>query len=276
MKNVVSPQAAHPNQMQSIKILIVEDQQLIARDIEALLTDWGYTVVGIAASNEEALSLFRQHQPDLALIDVNIEGPIDGIETATQFNAIRPIPFVYLTAQADVQTVSRAKESKPSAYLLKPFDERGLQISLDMAFNSFSKAQVPPQYKSQNEPENAKNLSVNEIKLGADVILQIEDALFIKQNYRFVKLNKGEILYLEADKNHTYIQTKQHRHVVRINLTTVIERLQHEKLVRIHRSFAINMQHVEEFSESEIIVNGKALPFSSGYRDDFFKHFAAM
>jgi DNA-binding LytR/AlgR family response regulator len=262
--------------MSAIKILIVEDQQLIARDIEGLLIDWGYSVVGIAASGAEAVALFKHHQPDLALVDVHIDGLIDGIETVSQFNAIRHIPIVYLTAQADIQTVNRAKASKPSAYLLKPFDERGLQISLEVAFNTFSNIQPPPQYKAQKEVENAKAQPANEVKLGADVILQIENALFIKQNYRFVKLNKTDIMFLEADKNHTYIQTRQHRHVVRINLTTVMERLQHDKLVRIHRSFAINIQHIEAFNESEIAIMGKLLPFSNSYKNDFLKHFSAM
>jgi two-component system, response regulator PdtaR len=261
--------------MESIKILIVEDQKLIARDIESLLVDWGYTVVGNAVSGAEALALFKKHQPDLALVDINIEGNMDGIETACQFNAIRPIPFIYLTAQADTYTVNRAKQSNPSAYLLKPFDERGLQISLEMAFNTFSNAQAPPQYKTQNSRENSQTPATPDQKLGADAILQIDDALFIKQNYRFVKLNKTELLYLEADRNHTYIQTKQHRYIIRVNLTTVMERLQHDKLVRIHRSFVVNIQHIEEFSDSEITIFGKALPFSSAYRDDFFKHFSA-
>ena len=256
--------------MSSIKVLIVEDQKIIARDIESLLTDWGYSVVGCATSAEEALMLFKKHQPDLALVDIHINGDMDGIDTALQFNAIRPIPIVYLTAQADAYTVNKAKASNPSAYLLKPFDERGLQISLEMAFNSFSNMQqAPPQYKK----ETNKIQAANEVKLGADVILQIDNAIFIKQNYRFVKLNKTELILLEADRNHTYIQTKQHRHIVRIPLTTVIERLQYDKLVRVHRSFAINTQHIDEFNDSEIIVCGKTIPFSPAYRDDFFKHF---
>jgi DNA-binding LytR/AlgR family response regulator len=145
-----------------------------------------------------------------------------------------------------------------------------------MAFNSFSNIQHPPQYIEPNEAAKAKIQPANEIKIGADVILQIDDTLFIKQNYRFVKLNKADLLYLEADKNHTYIQTLQHRHVVRINLTTVIERLQFDRLVRIHRSYAVNIQHIEEFTDTEIAIAGKLLPFSITYKDDFFKHFAAI
>lgn len=259
--------------MQSIKVLIVEDQKIIARDIESLLTDWGYTVVGCAATGKEALDIFKKQEPDLALVDIHIEGDMDGIDTALEFNAIRLIPIVYLTAQADTDTVDRAKSSNPSAYLLKPFDERGLQISLEMAFNSFSKTQqAPPQYVTPKK-ETTKVHTANEVKLGADVILQIDNAIFIKQNYRFVKLNKTELILLEADRNHTYIQTIQHRYIVRIPLTTVIERLQYDKLVRVHRSFAINTEHIEEFNDSEIIVNGKSIPLSAAYRDDFFKHF---
>lgn len=255
--------------MQSIKILIVEDQKIIARDIESLLTDWGYTIVGCATTGDEALQLFKKHQPDLALVDIHIDGDMDGIDTVLEFNAIRPIPIVYLTAQADAYTVNKAKASRPSAYLLKPFDERGLQISLEMAFDTFSNTQATPQYKK----EASKVQAANEVKLGADVILQIDNAIFIKQNYRFVKLNKTELLLLEADRNHTYIQTKQHRYIVRIPLTTVMERLQYDKLVRVHRSFAINTLHIDEFNDSEIIVSGKTVPFSTAYRDDFFKKF---
>lgn len=259
--------------MQPIKVLIVEDQNIIARDIETLLTDWGYIVVGCASSGEEALFLFKKHQPDLALVDIHIVGEMDGIDTVIQFNEIRMIPIVYLTAQADTYTVNKAKASKPSAYLLKPFDERGLQISLEMAFNTFSHTQAPPQYITEKKEENNKLQAAKDIKLGADVILQIDEAIFIKQNYRFVKLNKAEIVLLEADRNHTYIQTKQHRHIVRMPLTTVFERLLYDKMVRVHRSYAVNTLHIDEFNDSQIIANGKTLPFSSAYKDDFFNKF---
>ncbi|MDZ7878877.1 MAG: response regulator [Saprospiraceae bacterium] len=259
--------------MKSVKILIVEDQKIVARVLETMLTKWGYDVVDCATSSVEALSSFKKYAPDLALVDINIEGAVDGIETVNQFNAIRAIPVVYLTAEDDSSTVDRAKKTNPSAYLLKPFDERSLRISLEMAFNTFSNRIIPPQYKTVIEKKNSNNLSANEVKLGADVILQIEDAIFIKQNYRFVKLNKSELLYLEADRNHTYIQTIQHRYIVRMTLTTVQERLNHDKLVRTHRSFVVNTQKIQEFSESEIIINGKSLPFSSAYKEDFFKKF---
>jgi two-component system, response regulator PdtaR len=251
-----------------LKILLVEDQQITAEDLEALLIDWGYHVVGCAVSGDEAFDLFNQFQPDLALVDVNIEGDIDGIETVKQFNKIKPIPIVYLTAQADTETIERAKSSNPFAYLIKPFDEQNLQISLDIAFNMFARHKT-----SFSRMEDTPLAPANDVKLNAEMILQIEDSIFIKQNYRFVKISKDDIVFIEADRNHSYIQTKQHRYIVRMPLVAVVERLQNDKLIRVHRSFAVNLKHVQEFNESEIIIHGKDIPFSNNYRTDFLKNF---
>ncbi len=255
--------------MSVIKILVVEDQLIIARDIEALLFDWGYDVVGCAASSDEALTLFDKHQPDLALVDIHIQGDMDGIEVVKRFNSLRPIPIVYLTAQADIRTVERAKASNPFAYLLKPFDERHLQISLELAFDIF----VKQQNTSSKLGVSVSSPSANDIKLSSDIILQNEDSIFIKQNYRFVKLRKEELILIEADRNHSFIYTKQHRYIVRMPLATVLDRLQNHNLVRVHRSFAVNIHQVEEFNDSEITVNAKSIPFTAAYREDFLKNF---
>jgi two-component system, response regulator PdtaR len=263
--------------MNRVKILIVEDQKIIARDIEILLTDWGYQVVGAAATEKEALSIFASEKPDMALVDIQLRGGDDGIKTVEKFNTIRHIPIVYLTAQADALTYDRAKNSHPAAYLLKPFDERSLQISLDLAFDNFAQHQFPSPHAQPVEDvsETDKHETfAHEIKLSSDVILQHNDSIFIKQNYRFVKLKKEDVILIEADRNYSYIYTMQHKHLVRMTLTAVLERLQIEEVIRIHRSFAVHILNVAEFNEAEIIAaNGKTIPFSSAYREDFLKHF---
>jgi DNA-binding LytR/AlgR family response regulator len=113
----------------------------------------------------------------------------------------------------------------------------------------------------------------HEVKLSADVILKKDDAFFIKQNYRFVKLKMEDLVYVEADRNHSYLVMKQQKFIVRMPLVEVIDRLSSDTLVRIHRSFAINTQFVDEFNDSEILVNGKSFPLTTAYRDDFFKKF---
>lgn len=168
--------------MEKIKILVVEDQKIIAKDLAGLLTSWDYDVVGTCATGEEALKLFQTEEPDIALVDIQLLGFMDGITVVERFNEMRPIPIVYLTAQADSKTVERAKASSPAAYLLKPFDERTLQISLELAFDTFEKQQL-----QQFQATEPTKLLAHEVKLSSDTILAYNGAVFIKQNFRFVK-----------------------------------------------------------------------------------------
>lgn len=256
--------------MYNLKILIVEDEHLIANDIQGLLTDWGYEVVGCASRAEQAVAYFEQHNPDLVLLDIHLGEATDGVDLAKKFNALRKVPLVFLTAQADFRTVERVKTVEPAAYLLKPFDERHLHISLELAMSNFSQ-KAPPQYSTPKEPVFA-----HEVKLGADVILKQGDAIFIKQNYRFIKFKMEDLVYIEADHNHTYLVMKQQKYIVRMPLALVIERLADAALVRVHRSYAINRRFVEAFDETQIVVNNKEIPLTTAYRADFLKTFNVL
>lgn len=254
--------------MLSLKILIVEDDKLIAKDISLLLSDWGYQVVGMATNATDAIQLFETTEPDLALIDVNINGTIDGIATAQHFNTIRKIPIVFLTGQTDYHTIERAKTTFPAAYLLKPFDEQNLHICIDMALNNFySTSEI---ITSQLED---KQLINNDVKLKSDNFLRKDDCVFIKNNFRFIKLSLCDIYYMEADGNHTKIVAKGQKIMVRLPLASVIERLSDSNILRIHRSFAINMLHVDEFDDAEVVVQGKSVPFANTYKKHFFNNF---
>lgn len=258
--------------MEKIKILVVEDQKIIAKDLAGLLTSWDYQVVGTCATGEEALKLFMTEEPDIALVDIQLLGFMDGITVVERFNAMRPIPIVYLTAQADSKTVERAKASSPAAYLLKPFDERTLQISLELAFDAFEKLQL-----QQLQAAEPTKLLAHEVKLSSDTILAYNGAVFIKQNFRFVKLATRELIYIEASRTYAYLVTTQHRHIIRMPLVAVLEKLQIEEIIRVHRSFAINIRHVQEFNDEEITLsNGKTIPFTTAYRDDFLKNFSVL
>ncbi len=117
------------------KILIVEDEAVIAMDLEQRLANMGYEVVGIAASGERALALSRQHQPDLVLMDVMIKGPEDGVQTAQRIVAEQDVPVVFLTAYGDKTTLARAKESMPYGYLTKPFRPADLRTTIEVTLH---------------------------------------------------------------------------------------------------------------------------------------------
>jgi PAS domain S-box-containing protein/putative nucleotidyltransferase with HDIG domain len=120
--------------MDKIRLLIVEDESLVARDIENMATGQGYEVCGIATSAEEALALAAETRPDIILMDVIIRGSLDGISIAEKIWDSYHIPIIYVTAYADEHTLKRAKITEPFGYILKPFDERELKIAIEMAY----------------------------------------------------------------------------------------------------------------------------------------------
>lgn len=122
--------SAGPRERGRTKVLIVEDEAIIALDLERRLRRLGCDVVGTADHRDEAVALFQQHQPDLVLMDVFIRPPVDGIETARTLTSMRDVPVIFLTAYADDETLRRAAQTKPYGYLLKPFDERTLAATV--------------------------------------------------------------------------------------------------------------------------------------------------
>jgi signal transduction histidine kinase len=115
------------------KIMVVEDESIVAKDLELTLKRLGYVVPATASSSDDALSKAAQHRPDLVLMDVHIKGTVDGIATAHRLRHEMNIPVIYLTAYADDDTVARARKTEPFGYLLKPFNERELKSMLEVA-----------------------------------------------------------------------------------------------------------------------------------------------
>ena len=115
------------------RILAVEDEGIVALDIQAKLEDMGYRVPNIVSSAEDAIETARRLRPDLVLMDIQLEGELDGIDAAETIGTELGIPVVYLTAYSDEQTLARAKAARPSGYLLKPFEERELYTTVEIA-----------------------------------------------------------------------------------------------------------------------------------------------
>lgn len=119
--------------MSKERIYIVEDERIIAIDLQRRLERLGYQICGISASGEEALSGIRTQLPHLVLMDIVLQGPMDGIEVAVKIRSEFNIPVIFLTAYTDTKTLERAKEASPLGYVLKPFKERELATTIEMA-----------------------------------------------------------------------------------------------------------------------------------------------
>ena len=119
--------------MSAVNILVVEDERIVALEIKDTLTHLGYHVVASTSTGEEAVELAESHRPSLVLMDIHLKGEMDGIEAAEQIWGGFQIPVIYLTANADEETLQRAKITEPYGYLIKPFEERELHTTIEMA-----------------------------------------------------------------------------------------------------------------------------------------------
>ena len=249
-----------------VHILLVEDEAVLALDLSDLLEAEGYTVVGPARSGARALELFAQHPVDLVLCDISIQGEWDGIETAARLRAQRPVPVVYLTAHGDRPTLDRALLTAPAAYLTKPVLLPGLRAAIEVAL----RPAAPP---APPEPTAAAPAAPDRETLSRESILQLNDYVFIKHNYQFVRVPLADILVLEADNTYTTLITASRKYALRLPLSAVLERLALPQLVRVHRSHAVNIHHVESFSETEAVVADYTVPLGRQYKDAFLQHF---
>lgn len=132
------------------KILIAENERITAIDIKNSLHRIGYEVIEIVSSGEEVIRKVKEEKPDLILMDINLDGAFDGIETAEIISSKHDIPVIYLTAYSDREALQRAKITEPYGYLVKPFDSREIEIAIEMAFIkrgvSFEDSSESPSY----------------------------------------------------------------------------------------------------------------------------------
>jgi len=115
-------------------ILIVEDDDIIAKVEDWRLKNLGYEVCGRAITGAEAMEMAAKHKPDVVLMDINIKGDIDGIETAKMIKKAYNIPVIYVTSHSDGQTLERARDTNPDGFVVKPFDDNDLRVAISLVF----------------------------------------------------------------------------------------------------------------------------------------------
>jgi len=253
---------------EKIKVLIVEDESIVAMDLAAGLEKDGYEVAGIADNATEAMELFNEHAVDIILMDVHIIGKKDGIDTAAELLQQRSVPLIYLTAFTDAKTIERAKSTHPAAFLAKPYSITNVRIAIELAISNFA---VTAQHNSKIIPiENNNNHSGITEK---ETILQMNDYIFVKNNYVFVKIKLDEILYVEAENNYVQLVTTEKKLLLRLSLSQLLEKISYKALVRIHRSYAVNIDMIQSFSDQEVNLPKIQLPIGRSYKEDFLKQF---
>lgn len=223
--------------MSKSSIVVVEDEPLIADDIIDTLERHGHEVVGSFFNAKNTLEFLNQSKVDLAILDINIEGDMDGIELSKYVQ----IPFIFLTSYYDQNTLDRAKVTNPSGYVVKPFNERDLIANVEIALSRERK----------------------------EVLIKGPEKLFLKNGQEIVSVMSSDIVYVEAFDNYANVYTENDKFIISHTLKSVEEKLLPFGFMRIHRSYLINFAHIDSLSEGYVFLKGNKIQIGQSYRKEF-------
>ena len=187
--------------MLQARILLVEDEGIVAADIQERLTKFGYEVLAVGSA-EEALEKCAQGIPQIVLMDIVLKGMMDGIEAAIEINRRFDIPVVFLTAYADDETIGRAKRAKPFGYIIKPYEERGLHSIIELALDKHHMERIQRKRAAQEREmvevqlRQAQKLEALG-RLAAGILHEITvPTQYIRDNVRFLQLSFDKVVSL--------------------------------------------------------------------------------
>jgi DNA-binding LytR/AlgR family response regulator len=246
--------------MKKVKILLVEDEAIVAQDVAMRLQQKGYSISGVASNAKEALGILASSETDLCLLDIALGNRVDGIALAHLINESYQLPIIYLTAQKDEPTFERAVETKPAAFILKPFTDRELEIAIDLAISNFASGKTARQWSSQS--------SVKE-----DDMFSLKESIFLRKKEKFERVALKDILWAEAESNYTTIVTADSQFVLSVTLHDVESHLPAPSFMRIHRSYVVNMQHVESIEGNMLYIKKRPFQVSKTRREEIFRCF---
>lgn len=233
--------------MSNLKILIVEDKRMVAEDIKESLEEMDYEVVDIVSTGENALESYKEKQPEFLLMDINLKGALDGIDTMKEIYKIKPVPFIYLTAYSNKSIVERALQTHPSSYLIKPFDNRELEIAIELAIANFS------------DKKHAQELIAKQDYID-------EEFLFFKIGKAIKKVELNSILYAKANGSYTDLFTADNHYTLSINLQHLLEKSTKLHLVRVHRSYAVNINQLNGYAHQKLTIGEIEIPVGRTFR----------
>lgn len=235
--------------MQEIRVLIVEDDLIIARSMRLVLSDGGYHVCSIAISYEEAVDAMNNENPDIVIMDINLKG-VDGINTAKALKKMGDVKIIYCTELTDSNSFNLAKETFPTHYLTKPFSNDDLLRAVALA---------------------AQGIAVQHPGSGPDSFL-----VEVKGIYKRIFFK--DILYIKANGPYTEIVTDTANASVVVAITSkhVIRKIAAPFIVRAHRSYHLNVEKIESLHTYKAIIKGVEIPIASQYKDSIFNRFVML
>ena len=239
------------------KVLIVEDDMIIAADISMQLVKMGYEIVGMCTSAEDSIRMVETNQPDIILMDIILRGKMNGIEASGKILENSQTPVIFLTSNYDDSTFQKALATKPYAFIAKPFQKAELERALKITLQRI-------------EIEKEKDLELDDTADKDDHVSTMEDRLFVRHKGKMVKVFMSDILYIEAERNYCRVITNEKEFFLSVPMSKFEMNLSTDRFIKTHRSFIVNLSKIDTVSEySEYLTIGiKQIPISRRQKDE--------
>ena len=231
--------------------MIVEDDELSASKMEMQIDKLGHELFGVVDNSDDAIAILQTKQPDLILMDINIEGEYDGIELTDMIHQQWKIPVIFISSLQDDYTFRRLQRTNPVSFILKPFSEIQLKRTVQLVVEQL-------------------NTVTNEVfEITENIEKKSNDYIFIKRKKQLEKVNISDIFYIEADGKYAQIYMIDKKYLVRMSQKEVMNRLNSNQFIQTHRSFVVNMEKIKsvDLQDSVIILDNMHVPISRRERE---------
>lgn len=246
---------------QTVRILIVEDNVIIADDMQSMLEEIGYEIVSSVMAYEQAVKVLAESDVDLVLIDIVLASDKTGIDLGKHIREKYNIPFVFITSNSDRSTVESAKLVKPNGYLVKPFEQQDLYTAIEIALSNFSESESGDS-STAFEAQSQENNSTSGI---------LKDSIFVKKQHLYYRIPFKDIMYIKADNVYLEVYTKEQMFLVRSPLKDYLEKLPSNSFFRSHKSYIINVEHVMAVNSKDVLIGEELIPISKDFKDFLLK-----
>jgi len=246
--------------MSKIKILIVEDELIIAEDMKEILQELNYEVIGLACDCNEAKSILTKELPDIVLVDIQLRSGDDqlqcgddGISLAKTIKEKYNLPIIFITSHSDETTVDRAKAIQPDGYIVKPFEKEDLYTSIEIAFSNYLKSNST---QTDDEVDN----------------YFLKEYLFVKKKYQFEKVRIHDIQWIKSEGNYLEMYcNNEKKYIIRSSFSELFNHISLKSLLQVHKSYAVNFDYIDTVKPNEIVINKTAIPIGKIYRKNIRK-----
>lgn len=240
--------------MKEERILIVEDDVNISENIEEILQLLGYVNIDIANSANQAIKVVKKYRPDMVFMDIKLKGDKDGIELGEIIQQMVDAPIVYVTSYSDPAIIERAKRTHPAGFIVKPFNSNDIHAMVEIVL-----------YNQRTRPVLSEGGSLTETSP-----YLVTDAVYIKADNSFERVDYKDIYYVEANGNMVTIFTKNRNFTIRKSMKDMEEKLPSNLFLRVQKSYIVQLAQIENFNTKEInLKTGDVVQVGRQYYNSF-------